>query len=31
MCEWEMRNEGGCFAASIYRVMLESSIQVTSH
>ena len=26
-----MRNEGGGFAASIYRVMLESSIQVTSH
>ena len=26
-----MRNEGGGFAASIYRAMPEVSIQVTSH
>ena len=26
-----MRNEGGGFAASIYRAMPEGSIQVTSH
>ena len=26
-----MRNEGGGFAANIYRAMFEGSIQVTSH
>ena len=29
--ELGMRNEGGGFAANIYRVMPEGSIQVTIH
>ena len=29
--ELGMRNEGGGFAANIYRAMSEGSIQVTSH